>query len=886
MKYLRAILPLFAFFIYGSAKAAVPINDDFDNATAIDGANFVLTGNITGATIETWDIISGFILTEDYVSYWGGGNSVWYKWTAPIDGSTTLTIQSEFTPILDVYDATGVTNISDLSYPPLAYNKVSFVNGTDGTTTFTVTGGNAYYIRVASFTGEANNGIGSFAMTFQESGVAFGDNFSARTPIYGNSISVNGDNIAATAETGEPLHGGKTASKSVWLQWTALGHGSVTISTAGSNFDTVLSVYKSAIASPTFGDLTSVAQNDNETFLKKTSEVTFTADVGVTYYIAVDGTSANQSGSIKLGLDFHSTPPSITSKPGNQIVYQGLTATFNVTAAGTGTLTYQWQRLAAGTTTWSNVVNGTVIDGSATDLGVVYGGSTTNTLTIATTLNDAVPTNNDAFRCIVTDSIGSTISSVAKLTVTVLDTVQITIRGDLGSAIDLTTGGYTGDTYYAKGLPKGLTLDPLTGQITGTVTSKPGAYTVTYWTQTGSVKSAPLSLVINVSPLDSGLSGGFETILLDPITSIPVGKVELSVNATSGAFTGRLTCEDAKTYSLKGIIALNPAYTQGSVSLAINRGKILDPYDLEFTIDETLAPNQVLLATLKQSSTTIGQSSTGAQLATYSANSPAPWQGNYTLVFDDPTNPPFDLGTETPPNGTGFGLVTIKDVQGLLVFKGVLGDGTKLTASLAPSADGSYRWYGKPYKNGGFFGGWLGFELISGVYQMAGVSDSELYWAKTATSSKDKSYRAGFGPLMITATAQLWVAPANGTPLSTSLQLTSPVGQFNSAFTSTDLPPADNLVVPTVLTLGAQNQILVTTPTSNDDRFTAKVNTANGSFTASLILNDGRKVPISGVLIQQPTVNSGTVIGEGLFLIPPSIKGDETVSGRIQFKAP
>jgi hypothetical protein len=48
-------------------------------------------------------------------------------------------------------------------------------------------------------------------------------------------------------------------------------------------------------------------------------------------------------------------PPTIVTDPSPQSVTVGQTATFSVSATGTPTLTYVWQRLAAGSGTWVNL---------------------------------------------------------------------------------------------------------------------------------------------------------------------------------------------------------------------------------------------------------------------------------------------------------------------------------------------------------------------------------------------------------------------------------------------------------------------------------------------------------------------------------------------------
>jgi hypothetical protein len=113
------------------------------------------------------------------------------------------------------------------------------------------------------------------------------DNFSTAQAITGCSGSVNGSNVGATKETGEPNHSpdNNGGTKSVWYQWQAPGTGTATITTAGSGFDTVLGVYTGA----SVGSLTAIAKNDDNNANDTTSIVTFSATAGTTYMIAVDG---------------------------------------------------------------------------------------------------------------------------------------------------------------------------------------------------------------------------------------------------------------------------------------------------------------------------------------------------------------------------------------------------------------------------------------------------------------------------------------------------------------------------------------------------------------------------------------------------------------------
>jgi len=112
--------------------------------------------------------------------------------------------------------------------------------------------------------------------------------------------STTGTNVDATKETGEPYHGGNSGGKSVWWSWTAPASGKFTLSTAGSNFDTLLGLYTGSDVA----GLTEIGGNDDSNGTLQ-SQVTFDAVAGTAYQIAVDGYNYGSdavSGNIALQL--------------------------------------------------------------------------------------------------------------------------------------------------------------------------------------------------------------------------------------------------------------------------------------------------------------------------------------------------------------------------------------------------------------------------------------------------------------------------------------------------------------------------------------------------------------------------------------------------------
>ncbi len=172
------------------------------------------------------------------------------------------------------------------------------VGGTSYDDTTAVAGTTYYYWVKAKNTG----GTSSFSTSnsgYRAVAASTNDLFANRIVLVGPVVSTTGSNKNATKETGEPNHGGNTGGKSVWWTWTAPASGTVTIDTAGSNFDTLLSVYTGTSVSA----LTSVASNDDDWAAGlTTSKATFTVTAGTVYQIAVDG-YGGVSGNISLHIN-------------------------------------------------------------------------------------------------------------------------------------------------------------------------------------------------------------------------------------------------------------------------------------------------------------------------------------------------------------------------------------------------------------------------------------------------------------------------------------------------------------------------------------------------------------------------------------------------------
>ncbi len=101
-------------------------------------------------------------------------------------------------------------------------------------------------------------------------------------------------NYCADKQSGEPSHAGNSGGPSVWFHWTPVSNETITVTTKRSDFDTLLAVYTGNAVNA----LTLVANNDDASNVNKQSSVTFAANAGTTYRIAVDGYNGAAGGMV------------------------------------------------------------------------------------------------------------------------------------------------------------------------------------------------------------------------------------------------------------------------------------------------------------------------------------------------------------------------------------------------------------------------------------------------------------------------------------------------------------------------------------------------------------------------------------------------------------
>ena len=218
-----------------------------------------------------------------------------------------------------------------------------------------------------------------------------------------------------------------------------------------------------------------------------TTPATVFADDGAQFICVVTNAAGSDTPN-PATLTVTPLPPSITVRPADVTVTEGQAATFTVTAAGSGTLLYQWEKNGA------NVTGGT-------------GGTTASYTTPATVYGD----NGAAFTCVVTNAGGSVTSNAATLTVTPLPPVvtvhptDLTVtEGDRATFTVTATGSGTLTYQWKK---DGVDVTGGTGGTTPSYTTPPtviadsdATFTCVVTNEGGDATSNPPVLTVNMAP--------------------------------------------------------------------------------------------------------------------------------------------------------------------------------------------------------------------------------------------------------------------------------------------------------------------------------------------------------------------------------------------------
>src|SRR4051794_35484591 len=124
---------------------AAPANDNFADALTISGQSVSVDGTTALATREAGEP-DHYISNPADADRWEGDHSVWYRWTAPVSGSTAIdTCIANVDSILAVYTGSSLENLSRVA----DNNNDNCGSGSGSKVTFEATADTTYKIAVS-----------------------------------------------------------------------------------------------------------------------------------------------------------------------------------------------------------------------------------------------------------------------------------------------------------------------------------------------------------------------------------------------------------------------------------------------------------------------------------------------------------------------------------------------------------------------------------------------------------------------------------------------------------------------------------------------------------------------------------------------------------------
>jgi hypothetical protein len=219
-----------------------------------------------------------------------GGASMWYRIALPTGQQSRISTEgSNFDTVLAVY----INAASPFQTPTMdnlrlvAFNDDGPVTNRTSEIILTPTVSSTYWVAVDGYNGAQGN-IRFSVTTLSQQIAPTNDFFAKATTLVGGSALARVNTVRATPEVADPAplrDSVFAAPRSVWYRWIAPSTGPVYMTTAWSDFDTILAVYTGTNISA----LSLVASNDDDPAGGQTSALFFNATAGTQYHIGIAG---------------------------------------------------------------------------------------------------------------------------------------------------------------------------------------------------------------------------------------------------------------------------------------------------------------------------------------------------------------------------------------------------------------------------------------------------------------------------------------------------------------------------------------------------------------------------------------------------------------------
>jgi sugar lactone lactonase YvrE len=413
----------------------------------------------------------------------------------------TLTVSSTTAPAFSAHPA-GTTTVT-------AGNTATFTVTVSGTPTPTLQwqispDGGSNYTDLANGAITGGTVSGATTATLSIASVTSALNNSRYRVRATNSVSTVTSNVSILTVNSTPAITNSTLTYTAPTGQTANGATIFSVTTSGQPAPTSFAISSGAL--PSWVTL------NTATGVITANRATTTGDQGTSIFNVTATNGVGTSPAVQFTITI-TTGPTIVSGPASLGISPGGTGQFTVSAvASSGTLSFQWYRAAAG--------NGGVFSQSLPD-NVIYsvvtnGGQSTLTINSAYT---GASMNGDQFRVVVSDSLGSTTSSIATLSI-----LQAPAFTSAAAATFVT--GTSGTTFQvqATGSPAptlSLNAGALPAWATFTTSAGTNATTGTFAGTPPDTTGSPFSITITATNTHSSVTQAF-TLTVLPVAAAPV----------------------------------------------------------------------------------------------------------------------------------------------------------------------------------------------------------------------------------------------------------------------------------------------------------------------------------------------------------------------------
>lgn len=422
----------------------------------------------------------------------------------------------------------------------------------------------------------------------------------------------------------------------------------------------------------------------------------------------------------------------------------------------------------------------------------------------------------------------------------------------------------TVSTWSATGLPAGLSMNALTGEISGFPTTPvvAKAVIITATNAAGSTSMSPAP-TLTITALPAGVAGTWNGLIERHATvnNLLGSRLEITI-APQGTYTGKWITGTVATRISGQMAVTGSDVTAGTVFY--QTGNVRTELRLAFkTTDSPPALTGTVQVQLPGDTTAVS-----VGLRAWRAHaSPLSYAGRHSFAMQ--LSAPDDVNPALP-HGTGFGAATVTSA-GAVTVAGRAGDGASYTSASFVGTGGECLLYASLYSGKGTLSGIPVLALAD-----ASVADmTHTTWNKLPdlTASGARNYPAGWQPVVLQLQGSKYAAPSPGAVV---MGLTYTAGAHNArlAFTSggiSSTPPVPDVDV----NLKSTGLIEAIPSASNPRKTTLAVTSSTGAFTGTIAITD--KMP-NGVNLARPVTYYGQIVriigatpevrGVGVFSLP------------------